>query len=159
MTCVQRNPQWLQASTGTRTAVHQLPSLLAFRSTSFPQSSSLSAVWQTRVTSMHALCLCLSVCASLPPLSFSLSPSSVRPQEKVLQGLPSKCSGCLFHPSLSDFSSLSHLIFPVPVLPTSIFVVAALRFTSIPQNGPDWTCLWSLTELRTETEHLWECLP
>lgn len=90
----------------------------------------ISVCCVTDACDIHA-CLCLSVCASLPPLSFSLPPSSVRLQEKVLQDLPFKCSGCLFHPSLSDDSSLSHLIFPVPVLPTSIFVVAALRFTRI----------------------------
>lgn len=138
MTCVQRNPRRLQASTGTRTAVHQLPSLLAFRSASFPQSSSLSAVWQMLVTSMPALCLCLSVCASLPLLSFSLPPSSVRPSGKGIAGSAIQ----MLRLSISSFPLwwLFHKSFGFPP-PRSSYINLRCHCTLFDAHHHNWTWL------------------
>lgn len=71
----------------------------------------LCLLWDRRAwhPCMLSVSASLWVCVSL---SFSLPPSSVRRQKKVLQDLPSQCPSCLFHPSRSEDSPISHLIFP-----------------------------------------------
>lgn len=79
-----------------------------------PVSCSLHLCCVTDACGIHvcSLSLPLSGCSCLPSLSFTLPPSSVRRQKKVLQDLPSQCPSCLFHPFRSEDSPISHLIFP-----------------------------------------------